>query len=224
MSRASGAVNVELSVPSESFTLGQTFGEQEGVCVDLARFVPIGDQFVPYVRVETDDPAAFERCARTDGRVTGLTALDSTECRTLYRIEWEDPDDEIMSGIATHGLVIEDAMGTCDRWWFRLRAPDHEDLTAFQQELVDEEISPRIHRIWRPSEVVGDPYELTALQRETLELAYEEGYFDVPRTTSLGDLGEMLGVSHQSVSRRIRVGLENLLAATLMRDGALADR
>ena len=220
MKRVNTTVNLEVSVPSETFALGRTFREQEGACVDLAQFVPIGGQFVPYVWVETDEPAAFERCARTDDRVAGLTALDSTECRTLYKVEWVDSDDEIVAAIVAHDLVLEDATGTCDRWWFRLRGPDRANLAAFQRDLLDREVSLYVHRVWQSASPGDDPYELTDVQRETLELAYREGYFDDPRAVSLQELGEMLGVSHQSVSRRIRAGLRNLLATTLMRNRA----
>lgn len=214
-------VNVEVSLDSDSFTLGRVLQDHEDVRIDLAQFVPLGDQFVPYVWVETGDRSAFEETVEADDRVESLTALDSTGDRTLYRIEWADPEDRVMAAIAAHDLMIEDATGTAERWRFRLRGPDRENLAAFQQTLLEQDVPLYIHRIWQPEVDGGDPYGLTETQRETLELAYREGYFSIPRRASLEDLGETLGVSHQSVSRRIRTGVENLLEATLMSDEGL---
>jgi hypothetical protein len=214
-------VNVEVSVDSDSFALGRILRGHEDVRIDLAQFVPLGDQFVPYVWVETEDQSAFEETVETDDRVESLTALDSTGDRTLYRIEWADPQDRLMAAIAAHDLMIENATGVADRWRFRLRGPDRENLAAFQQTLLEQDVPLYIHRIWRPEADGGNPYGLTETQRETLELAYREGYFSVPRRASLQDLGDILGVSHQSVSRRVRVGIENLLESTLMKDERL---
>jgi hypothetical protein len=214
-------VNVEVSLDSDSFALGQIFQGHEDVRIDLAQFVPLGDQFVPYAWVETGDRSAFEAAVETDDRVEGLTTLDSTGDRTLYRIEWADPEDRVMETIAAHDLMIEDATGTAERWRFRLRGPDRGNLAAFQQELLEQGISVYIHRIWRPEAPDNDPYGLTEKQRETLALAYREGYFSIPRRASLQDLGGVLGVSHQSVSRRVRGGIGNLLEATLMNDERL---
>lgn len=214
-------VNVEVSLSSDSFALGRILRDHEDIRVDLSQFVPLGDEFVPYVWVETEDRPAFEAAVEADDRVESLVALDSAGDRTLYRIEWADPDDTVMAAIAAHDLMIEDATGTCDRWRFRLRGPDRENLAAFQQTLLERDVPLYIHRIWQPQADGGDPYGLTEKQRETLELAYREGYFGVPRRTSLQDLSEVLEVSHQSVSRRVRAGTENLIDATLMSDERL---
>ena len=56
-----------------------------------------------------------------------------------------------------------------------------------------------------------DDAEVTRKQEEALRLAHEEGYFAVPRGASLADLGEEIGVSSQSVSERLRLGLAIVL-------------
>lgn len=212
-------VCLEVSVPSDDFAIGQVLASHGDVRLDLARFVPDGESFAPYVWVETRDQAAFADHVESDDRVADLAALDPVGERTLYKLEWDEFDDELIAAITRHDLVIESATGTADRWRFRLRGPNHRNLTAFQQELLDLDVRVDVHRIWRPEPSDEGPYGLTEKQRETLALAYREGYFSTPRTASLEDLGEMLGVSHQSVSRRIRVGVENLLEGTLMSDG-----
>ena len=209
-------VMVELTVPSDSFAIGTILQDHEDVRIELAQFVPIGEALIPYFWVETDDTPSFEEAVRADHCVGSLTALDSSGDRTLYRIDWVEPIDGFLSAVVDHGLLIESATGTDECWQFRLQGPDRENLSAFRETLRERDVPVTIRRVWNPKVTNEDRYELTTKQRETLELAFEAGYFEVPRDASLTDLGEMLDISHQSVSRRLRGGLTNLLATTLM--------
>jgi len=57
---------------------------------------------------------------------------------------------------------------------------------------------------------------LTDEQRETLVLAYEEGYFTEPRETSLEELAEELGVSSSAVAGRLKRGMRLLIEESLI--------
>lgn len=208
-------VVAEVSIPTDSFGVGSVL-QDDDYRIDLTQFVPIGESCIPYFWVETEDKAAFEEAVEADDRVDSLSALDTSGTRTLYRIDWAEKPDGFFTIVADHDLLVEEATGTEDRWWFRLRGPDRENLASFQQALLDEDIPLHIHRIWNPEAPDDDPYGLTETQRETLELAFTEGYFDVPRNSSLDDLGDQLAVSRQEVSRRVRQGVHNLLSTTLM--------
>lgn len=57
-----------------------------------------------------------------------------------------------------------------------------------------------------------------ALSDEQLELlrrASREGYFKVPRTTTLNDLAASQGISDREASERLREGLDVLLTETV---------
>lgn len=213
-------VVAEVSIPTDSFAIGAILQDTE-YRIDLTQFVPMGESCIPYFWVETENTVGFEESVRADDRVADLTALDASGPRTLYKIEWAEIPNGFLAIVADHDLLIEDATGSEDRWRFRLRGPNRNNLSSFQQASLDEDIPMHIHRIWNPRAPDADPYGLTDTQRETLRLAFEEGYFDVPRNASLGDLGTRLDVSRQSVSRRVRMGVRNLLATTLMEDAAV---
>lgn len=53
---------------------------------------------------------------------------------------------------------------------------------------------------------------LTATQRETLEVAVTEGYYDDPRAISLGELAEKLDLSKSALSRRLKRAEANLVS------------
>ena len=73
----------------------------------------------------------------------------------------------------------------------------------------------RLHRLTREgdSELPGDG--LTDRQREALRIAYERGYFDIPRRASLDDVAAELGISASSVSERLRRAQTQLIEETV---------
>ena len=54
--------------------------------------------------------------------------------------------------------------------------------------------------------------KLSDEQLQTLETAYEMGYFDVPRRTSATDVADRIGVSQSSFSERLRRAERNLVS------------
>ncbi|WP_425499600.1 helix-turn-helix domain-containing protein [Halogeometricum luteum] len=56
---------------------------------------------------------------------------------------------------------------------------------------------------------------LSEQERELLQLAIEEGYFEVPRRISLVELSTLAGLTDTETSRRLRRALDTHLRATL---------
>jgi len=106
-----------------------------------------------------------------------------------------------------------------DVWRFRLRSPDREGVAALQRYCAENDIDLRLDRINDLNEVeIGERYGLTDDQRRTIVRAFEEGYFDDPRGTTLEELGTEFDISSRAVSKRLRRGLRNLVDATLITD------
>ncbi len=53
--------------------------------------------------------------------------------------------------------------------------------------------------------------DLSAVERETLETAASEGYFESPRSATLGTLAERFDVSKPAVSKNLRRGQRKML-------------
>lgn len=209
-------VTAELSVSSDAFTLGQILQDGEDVQIDLTHFVPIETALVPYFWVETSDFEGFETAVRADERVASLTALDGGSNKTLYQIEWATEIDGLLAALREHDLIVEEATGTADSWRFRIRGPDHGNLSSFQQTCHEHDVPIEVHRVRNPNESDLDRYGLSNKQRKAVELAFTDGYFAVPRETTLGELGQTVGITGQSFARRLARGLQSLIAETLL--------
>jgi len=66
--------------------------------------------------------------------------------------------------------------------------------------------------------------ELTDRQREAVELALERGYYDVPRTVTLDELGAELGITSGPMSARLRPTESKIIERAVRRlDGGPAE-
>lgn len=209
-------VTATISIPSEAFELGEILAMDDGVTVELTQFVPVEDDLVPYLWVSDGDLRAFETEVRDDPRVASLTALDESSNNVLYQIEWEDGIDRFLAAFADHEVMVEGATGTAEEWTFRLRAHDGDALSRFHDACQEHDIPITVKQVQHdPTNPDTDPYELTAKQREAVLLAFEAGYFEVPRGISMSELGDRLGISRQAASRRMSRGLQTLITHTL---------
>lgn len=213
-------VSAELSVPSDAFILGQILHNGEDVQIDLTQFVPIKKTLVPYFWAETSDFEGFETAVRADERVATLTEVNNGSDKALYRIDWATTIDGLFAAFLEHDLIVEGATGNAASWRFRIRGPDHGNLTAFQQTCQDHDVPIEVHRVWNPTDPDTDRYGLSEKQVEAMELAFTDGYFAVPRETTLGKLGDKVGITGQSFARRLARGSYCLIAETLMADSA----
>lgn len=73
----------------------------------------------------------------------------------------------------------------------------------------------RLHRLTRDGESEPPGDGLTDRQHEALRIAYERGYFDIPRQASLEEIAGELGVSASSVSERLRRAQTQLIEETV---------
>lgn len=207
-----------IEVPSAAFDLGQIFAGTDAR-IELAEFVPVEGRPVPLCWVDTDatdDRDRFERGVENDGRIAAFDRIDEAADRTLYRLEWTEAIDGFLDALAEGDLIVEHGFartGT-DTWTIRLRALDHEALTRFQHRCNEHGVEFDVRRLTHDPAENEDPYGLTDKQREALTLAFDAGYFAVPREISLSELADRLDISRQAYTRRLNRALGNYLSET----------
>lgn len=212
-----------ISIDSGEFDLGQVLaGAGATTRIELAQFVPTNTSSIPYFWVEpgaSHDQEAFEATVKGDPRVKLLTNLDGGIDRTLYYIEWATPIEGFIKAIDDTDIMIERAVGSTEKWSFRLRAHDSEALAVFQRACFEEDIPIDIYQVsHNPTGQMDSLARLTDKQREALLLAINHGHFSVPRESSQSDLAEELGISRQAFSRRLRRALSALLEEVVVVD------
>ena len=230
-------ISAVITLPATEFALGQVLSET-GVHIELPQFVQVADSLVPYLWVNDPDHdrEAFIEQVEADNRVEQLQIVDDLSEKTLYRIEWVHGINDILDLLIEHKIWVEQAntlsseehvdvrapaeadIGTgADVWRFQLRAEERDALAAFYDACCKQGMELGIQQIVSsPDKSEGGQWNLTDKQREALTTAHNEGYFAVPRTTSLNALADGFDITHQAFSRRLMRGMDSILTHTLV--------
>jgi predicted DNA binding protein len=220
------SVIVECSAPARSFEVGRVLQEVEYTRAELEGMVAVGsgattnrEPISPFLWVADANTAALATRLRHAEGIRSEQLLDEFDDRALFNIEWEPEGGGFIQELLALDVAIMDAVGTADRWRFRLRFHTDEALSAFRINRQEQAFSIDVQRVvdladWE-TEQPADAMGLTSAQHDALLAGLKGGYFAVPRRTNLVDLSDELGISSQALSERLRRGEMKLLAATL---------
>lgn len=98
-----------------------------------------------------------------------------------------------------------------------MRFDDRSQLSDFQEYCDQEDISfelTQLHEITYPR--TGARYGLTPKQNEALVTAWEMGYFETPRESSMAEVAENLEIVTSTLSERLRRAHDGLIAHALV--------
>jgi len=98
----------------------------------------------------------------------------------------------------THTIIIPDSDG--GSMLVHIYFKGEKDLRRFFSKLERRNVRYVIEK----AETLKHIGELTAIQEKILRLAYESGYYEVPRGTSIAELAKKLGISPHAISETIR--------------------
>jgi len=168
-----------------------------------------------------DDDRFLERL-EADESVASVKLLDRLDDGTLFRVEWVAGIDGLIGNIVAHRAHVVRATGTATQWAFELRFQTTEDVSAFQAGCRDSGVTLEITRVHELERSGPNPTRLglTAAQREVLVRAFEQGYFSIPRRTTLVEIGAELDISDQAVSERLRRAQTKVVEAAITADRA----
>jgi predicted DNA binding protein len=221
LKRAGGAVAmtviIEFSLPADSFPFGRSTSGDPSVRVQLERLVPLREDRIPFLWATGQEFEQFEQHLRNSDIVKDAEAVTRVGDSVLYYTEWYTDKESFLNGISdTNGTIME-AHGDGD-WSFTIRFRDHADLTRFHQYYQDNDFPVHIDRVYAPDEESRTEYGfgLTPEQREALIMAVEKGYFSVPRETKLEEIADVVGITQQAASERVRRGAETVLRKSLI--------
>ncbi|ODR80047.1 bacterio-opsin activator [Haladaptatus sp. W1] len=212
------AVIIELSLPSENFPLGTMLTAGTELHIEFERIVPVGGDVVPIFWAWDGDLDAFEQRVREDPNVQQFVEIDQVENRRLYLLNWDIPPGAFLEGLTVAEGIIRNAHGYGDDdWEFELLFPSQDQLTRFHNLSRDNGIEYTLGKMQALSDAGASQLAniVTDKQREALVLAFQRGYFETPRQVTLSELADELDISQQSLSDRIRHGIEAVVEYVL---------
>lgn len=173
-------------------------------------------RFVFWTAGETTD--RIEAALAADPTVGEFSLLTTVDEHFLYRASFtpEARQQLIYSDAIEHDVVYLELTVRSEGTHIRAQMPSREALSAYREHCRQRDIAFQLESLYREDGRDGvDRYGLTDRQREALVLAYESGYFDDTRETTLEGIAEELGISRQALAGRLRRGHRQLIANTL---------
>jgi predicted DNA binding protein len=212
------SLTVTLHLEHDRMALVPTLSSLEDVAVEV---VPQGNtnpgtSEFPF-HVECPDRRAVEREFDADTTVNEYELIEWDEASGLYYIEHSPETVLISSAVSDANGYLVHTESDGEGWLVRLLLPDRAALNSVWEYAIDQGISLDIIEIYRNENAgAASSYGLTDEQRAALVMAYEKGYFVEPREMSLDALADEMDLSSTAMSGRLRRGMRNLIAATLV--------
>lgn len=215
------ATIIQAEIPPAEFALAETLSACSDATIECEQLVDHpDDRVMPLVWVRNPAPEAFEAALDEDDTVGTYTRIAGTETERLYEMDWHGNIQLILQMLTTEGAVILDVRGSTDGWHLRVLFPDRDNVRETIDFCSTHNLSIDIHSIRHLDDEDTNQGTiragLTAAQHEALSLAYQQGYFAVPRAVDLESLSDEVGVSHQALSERLRRGHATLIGEILL--------
>ncbi|WP_423745548.1 bacterio-opsin activator domain-containing protein (plasmid) [Haladaptatus sp. SPP-AMP-3] len=207
---------VEVEIPADEFALWETLTEHEDIEFEIERVVAHeDDRVMPFVWVSGGGEGT-KSILEDDTSVENLTLLADLEDEQLYQMEWTDHIQTLVHILVDEEATVLSASGNSAHWHLRILFPDRDALSDTYEYCRENDLSLDIRNIYQLEEGRKGRFGLTDDQQDTLTLAFQEGYYDIPRKASAENLADDLDVSHQAVSERLRRGHRSLVKNTLI--------
>ncbi|KTG08898.1 hypothetical protein AUR64_13890 [Haloprofundus marisrubri] len=207
---------VTFAVPPHSFVLQEALADVPGATVEFDRQVPSNLPY-PFVWVSNVEFEAFEDAADSDASVGDLVRLDGDGDAdvALYGVRWTTKDPTVVDGLKAGRSALLSAEWSDDAWSLVVRFDSRDSLAAFRQYCNSHELDFELDSIAEDRQPKAAQYDLSTRQYDALSVAFEMGYFNIPRDTTLGEVADQFGISTHAASERLRRGQTNLIAKTL---------
>ena len=160
------------------------------------------------------DPDQFEDALRGDQTVREFKRIGTVADRTLYRIATKAFDATqplVFPLFRENDITTIDTRRDADGLHLHARFPTRVALDAFIEAADQIAANTDLRRLYTEKPQGPDGNHLTERQREAVSLAYERGYFDVPKQVTLVELAEELNITPQTLSRHIRISVQKII-------------
>lgn len=162
-----------------------------------------------------DLEAAFD----AEPAIRSYSLIADSNDRVLYDIRDLTELERAFEIVIDVGGTICNLTASGDAWTLTVRFSSRELASRAYERLEERPATVTIGRLYEGMATQVHTTGLTQEQHETLHAAIEHGYFDIPRSITMEELADELGVSHQAVSERLRRAYKTIVVAELDVDG-----
>lgn len=215
-SEADGGIIAEVRLDHGDLLCKPTMERAPEVTVELEYRVRVdADRTVCFLTAYADEYDAFETALAADPTVAEPVLVDRYPDRRVYRVVIADEVLTFTETTAEIGGRLLSSTAGRDGWTVQLRLPDRDALIAFNEFCRERDVTFQVNHLRVSGDGEDGVVGLTPKQQELLTVAYEEGYFDVPRGISQNELADRLNVSKSAISQRLRRAMAELCGSSL---------
>lgn len=212
-------VVVEAEVPADEFALQESITTLDDLEFEIERIVAHDpERVMPFIWVsgEETDSETIQRTLEDDPSTENVALLADLDHEWLYQMDWIDSIQTLLRILVEEEGTILAAFGREGRWHLRALFPEHDALSRTYEYCTDNDLTFDVKRVYRLDEGQQGRFGLTERQQETLETAFENGFFEIPQEITMDELSERLDISSQALSERLHRAHKNLVKNTVM--------
>ncbi|ELZ80932.1 DNA binding domain-containing protein [Haloferax elongans ATCC BAA-1513] len=208
---------VELGFSLEETHLGSILAESDDLFIQFVGGIPTASEPVPYFVAFGNDAPLVDECLDTHPGVDRFELITAGSDERLYRCWWRSQEEGIISAIRDFDGIVRRMEGTKDGWTLSIFFPTNQRTAEFHDACLERGLEIDIRRV-EPSHVDRRRLHrrtLSKKQLDALKLAFEQGYFESPKETSLSEVAAELGISEQALSQRLRRATRHIVESLL---------
>lgn len=206
----------EIELPADEFALYETLTAFPELQFEVIRIVAHDETLTPYVQVTGGDTSGLDAALEADPSVAEARHVGDLEREQLFWMDWREGIDVVLHMVGDQSAAVVEMRGHDGHWQLRVLFPNRDSLSSTSEFCSDTGLTFTVRNIYELQQSTGrGAFGLSENQYETLVTAAELGYFDVPRSVTMGELASALGVSQQAVSERLRRAHKALVDSAL---------
>lgn len=203
-----------LTVPSGAVRLGETIDQLADAYCYAEQTAESGHGDLLHLWVCCRDPSAIPSALDRDPGVEGSMRLRAREGRHLYKVRLERGVHHPRRIVRQHGGTIRESFGDADGWTFDVRFPDHEAFARTGALLERYDVDVTYESVTGGPPSAEQRRGLSDDEREAVTVATDLGFYETPPRASLADVATELGVSHRTLSARVRRATRHAASVT----------
>jgi predicted DNA binding protein len=169
-----------------------------------------------FITADGTDFETFERELEGLSSVAEFSLISELHSARLYQVRFVSKTQHFPEYSGVRGVINEIKIRS-DGLQITAHFPNREEVVKLYEFLESEGMEVETNGLYRtrkssPTSDVSDK------QKEALFTAYERGYYDVPRETTLSDLADELDVAPSSLSGRLKRAQKHLVEAAIRQE------